>query len=183
VAGTTRQTKPGIQLTVVPRRDGSFDITESLMLPQATNLLQLQVPSSGDQLPGMMAPTTPRATNLKVLADSQSVPLEDTTVPGADNVPLTVPATRIQLTYRLSGSSVRSSPSQTNRAGAAIRPLTASSDGTLPTDITVTSGLLNAVCPLLSEPRCAVGDPPQLAIRPGIPAASALVVLQLDLPR
>ena len=53
----------------------------------------------------------------------------------------------------------------------------------LPTDVTVTSGLLNAVCPLLIETRCAIGDPPELGIQPAIPASKALVVLQLNLPR
>ncbi|GAA1149266.1 hypothetical protein GCM10009630_54640 [Kribbella jejuensis] len=180
---TSPQTKPGVELTVVPHSDGSFDITERVLLPRPTDMLQLQLPASGDQLPGMMAPTKPQVTNLKVVADDQSVPLETTSVPGADLIPLTVAAAELQLTYRLSGSTVFASPSATNRAGAAIRPLTANTDGSLPTTITVTSGLLNAVCPLLSEPRCAVGDPPHLMVRPDIPAAKALVVLQLDLPR
>lgn len=180
---TSGQTRPGVDLTVVPHRDGSFDITENVLLPRATDLLQLQLPASGEQLPGMMSPTTPRVTNLKVVADGQSVPLEATTLPGAELIPLTVAAAELQLTYRLSGSSVIASPSKRNRAGAAVRPLTANADGSLPTDITVTTGLLNAICPLLSETRCAVGDPPRLGIRQGIPAARALVVLQLDLPR
>lgn len=180
---TNEQTKPGVELTVVPHRDGSFDITERVLLPQPTGMLQLQLPASGDQLPGMMAPTRPQVTRLKVVADDQSVPLPTAGLPGADLIPLTVAASKLQLTYRLSGSTVFASPSATNRAGAAIRPLTANTDGSLPTNITVTSGLLNAVCPLLSEPRCAAGDPPHLTVEPGIPAAKALVVLQLDLPR
>lgn len=178
--GTTR---PGIDLTVVPRRDGSFDISENLMLPTATDMLPLQLPPSGEQLPGMMAPTAPRVTNLRVLADDQSVPLENTTYGGTGYIPLTVAATRVRLTYRLSASTVLATPSESRRAGAAIRPLTASADGSLPTDVKVTSGLLNAVCPLLTEPRCTVGDPPHLTIQRGIPAGKALVVLQLDLPR
>ncbi|HEY3558220.1 MAG TPA: hypothetical protein VGL05_12185 [Kribbella sp.] len=176
-------TKPGIDLTVVPLPDGSFDITENLMLPTATDMLPLQLPPSGEQLPGMMARTAPRVTNLSVLADDQSVPLENTTYAGAGDLPLTVAATRVRLTYRLSASSVLATPSESRRAGAAIRPLTASADAALPTDVKVTSGLLNAVCPLLTEPRCAVGDPPHLTIQSGIPAGKALVVLQLDLPR
>jgi len=179
----TGQTVAGIKLTAVPRPDGSFDVTENLMLPEATDILPLQVPATGEHLSGMMARTTPRVTNLKVVADNQSVPLGNTTLTGSDYIPLTVAATRIQLTYRLSGSTVLASPSEPTRAGAAIRPLTAGAENTLPTDLTVTSGLLNAVCPLLTETRCTVGDPPHLSIRPGIPADKALVVLQLDLPR
>ncbi|HET6986998.1 MAG TPA: hypothetical protein VFI00_10290 [Kribbella sp.] len=176
-------TKPGIRLVAVPRSDGSFDVTEDVMLPEAMNILQLQVPSSGEHLPGMMAKTAPQATNLKVVADDQSVPLEATTVNGAADLPLTTAATRIRLTYRLSGSVIRSTQSKPERAGAAIRPLTAGAEGTLPTSLSVTSGLLNAVCPLLTDTRCAVGDPPKLGIQPDIPASKALVVLQLDLPR
>ncbi|WP_350279278.1 hypothetical protein [Kribbella sp. HUAS MG21] len=178
----TTQTKPGIELVAVPRPDGSFDITEKVLLPAATDMLTLQLPASGENLPGLMTRTRPRVTNLKVTADEQSVPLEETTIPGADFIPLSA-ATRIQLTYRLTGSTVLATPARSTRAGAALRPLTASAEGTLPTDVTVTSGLLNAVCPLLTETRCAVGDPPRLRIQPDIPASKALVVLQLDLPR
>jgi hypothetical protein len=153
------------------------------MLPKATNRLPLQLPASGKNLPGMMAPTTPSVTNLKLIADGKSVPLGSTTITGAGFVRLTSGATKIQLTYRLSGSTVRATPSGSTRAGAAIRPLTASVESTIPTDVTITSGLLNAVCPLLDETRCAVGDPPDLTVRPGIPAGKALVVLQLNLPR
>jgi hypothetical protein len=176
-------TKPGIKLVVVPRPDGAFDITEDLMLPEATNILQLQVPTSGEHLPGMMAKTSPRVTNLKVRAQDQAIPVEKTTFSSASDVPLTTAATKIRLTYRLSGSTVRATPSTADRAGAAIRPLTAAADGTLPTDVTVTSGLLNAVCPLMTDTRCAVGDPPKLGILPNIPASQALVILQLNLPR
>ncbi|TDW18838.1 hypothetical protein [Kribbella kalugense] len=176
-------TTPGIQLTVVPQRDGSFDVTENVMLPQATDILSLQLPTSGINLPGMMSPTTPKVTNLKVLADNQFVPVENSTVAGSGDLPLTVSATRVQLTYRLSGSTILASPSVSTRASSAIRPLTSGADAALPTDIKVTSGLLNAVCPLMAETRCAVGDPPDLTIQTGLPASKALVVLQLDLPR
>jgi hypothetical protein len=175
--------KPGIKLTAVPRPDGSFDVTENLILPEATDVLPLQLPTSGEHLPGMMTPTAPRVTNLEMLADGRSVPLQNTTLVGSGDIPLTAAATRIQLRYRLSGSTVRASPSRSSRAGAAIRPLTASAESTLPADLTVTGGLLNAVCPLLTETRCAVGDPPNLTIQSGIPAGKALVVLQLNLPR
>ncbi|WP_238157162.1 hypothetical protein [Kribbella sp. VKM Ac-2571] len=183
VAPSAEQAKPGIKLTAVPRPDGSFDVTENVRLPAATDIVPLQLPGSGADLPGMMTPTKPLVTDLKLVADDKSVPLATTTITDADDVPLSFRATELLLTYRLSGSTVRATPSRTARAGAAIRPLTASADSTLPTDITVTSGLLNAVCPLLDEPRCAVGDPPHLTVRPGIPAGRALVVLQLDLPR
>jgi hypothetical protein len=158
-------------------------MTENVMLPAATDILPLQLPSSGDHLPGMMARTTPRVTNLKVVADDQSVPIENTTITAAGDLPLTVSASRIRLTYTLSGSAVIASPSTSTRASAAIKPLTSSAGGALPTDVTVTTGLLNAICPLLAETRCAVGDPPILGIQSGIPASKALVVLQLDLPR
>ena len=176
-------TKPGIRMIAVPRKDGSFDMTEDVMLPEAMNILQLQVPSSGEHLPGMMAKTSPQVTDLKVIADDQSVPVQNTTVNGSADLPLTTAATRVHLTYRLSGSVVRRTQSKPERAGAAIRPLTAITEGTLPTTFSVTGGLLNAVCPLMTDTRCAVGDPPKLGILPNIPASKALVVLQLDLPR
>jgi hypothetical protein len=177
------RTTAGITLTAAPRPDGSFDVTEIVVFAEATQILLVQTPASGEQLPGLMTPTMPRVTNLKVVADGRSVPLDDTTMTGSRNIPLLAAATKIRLTYRLTGSTVRATPSRAARAGAAIRPLAASTESTLPADVIVTSGLLNAVCPLLSEPRCAVGNPPRLGIRGSIPAGKALVVLQLDLPR
>jgi hypothetical protein len=174
--------QPGIWLTAVPRSDGSFDVIEDVLLPKATDILQLSLPSSGEHLPGMMVKTDPQATDLKVTADNRPVPLQQTSITGPEDLPLTTAARKLHLTYRLSGSVVRSGPPRPQRAGAAIRPLSSPAEGTIPTTVTVTHGLLNAVCPLLSETRCAIGDPPNLGIQPNIPAGKALVVLQLDLP-
>jgi hypothetical protein len=177
-------TRPGINMVVVPRPDGSFDITEDVVLPQATNILHLQLPSSGEQLPGMMSRTSPKATGLRLFAHGQTVPLATNEVTHPTDVPLTRAATRLRLTYRLSGSTVRRTPAKPERAASAIRPLTATSNGVLPTDLTISGGeLLNAVCPLMPQPLCAVGDPPKLSVLQGIPADKALVVLQLDLPQ
>ena len=177
-------TKPGIRLNAVPLPDGSFDITEDVMLPRATNILQVQLPNSGEELPGMMTKTSPIATNLKMQANGVHIPLATSSVTGTTDVPLTTAATNLRLTYRLSGSTVRRTESKPERASSAIRPLTAITDAGLPTNLTITGGaLLNAVCPLLTETRCAVGDPPKLSVLQGIPADKALVVLQLDLPQ
>ncbi|TCO47499.1 hypothetical protein EV646_10548 [Kribbella antiqua] len=176
------ETKPGIKMNVVPRRDGSFDVTEDVMLPKATDIIQLQLPTSGEHLPGMMTPTKPMATELQILADGQSVPLAQSVVDAPQDLPLTQAATKLRLTYRLVGSTLRRTAAKPRRAVSALRPLTAITDGMLPTNLTVTGGLLNAVCPLLTETRCAVGDPPVLGVLQGIPADKALVVVQLDLP-
>jgi hypothetical protein len=171
-------------MVVVPLPDGSFDITEEVMLPRPTNILQLQLPASGEELPGMMTKTSPKATGLRMLANGQNIPLATNEIASTTDVPLTTAATSLRLTYRLSGSTVRRTPAKPERAASAIRPLTAISGGGLPTDVTITgSGLLNAVCPLLPETRCAVGVPPKLSVLQGIPADKALVVLQLDLPQ
>ncbi len=75
-------------------------------------------------------------------------------------------------------------PSSTGRASAAIRPLTADVDGTLPTDLVVSGGgLVNAVCPLLTETRCAVGEPPGLGVpagHPGRPGARSTATEPAD---
>ncbi len=176
-------TAPGIRLTAVPRGDGSFDVTEEVMLRSSTDKLQLRLPQSGERLQGLMARTKPEATSLRIVADGDPVLLPDTEVKAARNLPLDTAATELKLTYRLSGSSARSLPSRVGRALAAISPLTAATDGTLPTNLAVSGGgLLNAVCPLMTETRCAVGEPPGLGIQQGLPADRALAVLQLDLP-
>jgi hypothetical protein len=107
----------------------------------------------------------------------------DQLVTQARDLQLVEPATELILTYRLSGSTVRSIPSEAGRASAALSPLTAGTDGTLPTNIVVSGGgLLNVVCPQLTETRCAVGEPPRMGVQRGIPADRALAVLQLNLP-
>ncbi|GAA1689220.1 hypothetical protein GCM10009745_37740 [Kribbella yunnanensis] len=175
-------TAPGIRLTAVPRTDGSFDMVEDVMLFAPVDVLQLQVPTSGEQLPGLMTKTAPRASDLQLLADDHEIPLEATTVETTRDLPLPSAATKIRLTYRLTGTTVRRTPQRPERAAAALRPLIMPAESTLPTTVSVSAGLLNAVCPLLPETRCAVGDPPALTIRPDIPVAEALVVIQLDLP-
>jgi hypothetical protein len=176
-------TTPGIRLSAVPRADGSFDITEDVVLRGATSLVQLRPPASGADLPGMTH-TEPKALGVQVKADTVPVELSPADVAEPRDLPLVTAATRLQLTYRLTGSTVSSVPSRAGRALAAISPLTAGTDGTLPTYFKVSgTGLLNATCPRLAETRCAVGTPPGLGVRPGIPADLALAVLQLDLPR
>ncbi|GAB3813325.1 hypothetical protein [Kribbella italica] len=176
-------TAPGIRLTGVPRGDGSFDVTEQVMFRTPTSTIQLQLPKSGERLQGLMARTKPEVISLQVVADGDLVTVRDTQVKAARDLQLDSPATELKLTYRLSGSSARSLPSRAGRALAAISPLTAATDGTLPTNLAVSGGgLLNAICPLLKETRCAVGEPPELGIQQGLPADRALAVLQLDLP-
>ena len=177
-------TAPGIRLTVVPRNDGSLDIIEEVVLRSEAALVRLELPRSGEQLTGMMQATKPVATALRIIADDQPVPLTSLQLTAPRDVPLTVTATRLRLTYRLTGSTVRSQPSESGRAAAAISPLTAAVDGTLPANYQISGGgLRNAVCPELTETRCAVGEPPGLGIQQGIPAEQSLVVLQLNLPK
>jgi hypothetical protein len=175
-------TAPGIRLAAVPRGDGSFDITEEVMLRSETRTLPLRLPESGERLTGMMRKTKPVATSLKITANDDPVPTEPV-LTAPQELSLPTAATHLKLTYRLSGSAVRSLPSETGRASAAIRPLTAQVDTTLPTNLTISGGgLLNAVCPEMAETRCAVGEPPGLGIQQGLPAGRALAVLQLNLP-
>jgi hypothetical protein len=176
-------TAPGIRLAAVPRGDGSFDITEDVVLRSEVALVRLQLPPSATQLVGMMKKTRPMATSLKITADDEPVPMETSQLAATRDLPLPVATTRLRLVYRLSGSTVRSLPSETGRASAAISPLTAGIDGTLPTNYQISGGgLLNASCPQMAETRCAVGEPPGLGIQQGLPANQALAVLQLDLP-
>lgn len=176
-------TAPGIRMAAVPKGDGSFDITEEVVLRNETSTIHLQLPQSGKRLAGMMRETRPVASSLKITANDDPVAMETSQLTGPQDVPLLSGATTLKLTYRLSGSSIRSLPSGTGRASAALRPLTADVDATLPTNLVISGGgLLNAVCPQMTEPRCAVGEPPGLGIQQGIPAGQALAVLQLNLP-
>jgi hypothetical protein len=173
---------PGIWLTVTPRVDGDLDVTEQVLLREPTTTLRLRPPSAGSTSPAL-ARSKPAAVEVEVVADGHIVPLEPDQVRGARDLSLTTEVSRLEISYRLIGATVRSMPSSARRALAVVAPLVAPTDGTLPTGVVLDGpGLRNANCPRLPEPRCATGEYPRMGIRREIPAELATAVMQLDLP-
>jgi hypothetical protein len=176
-------TAPGIRLTAEPRWDGSFAMTEAVVLRNATDTVPLTLPDVEAGLPALRG-TEPLVVSFSAVADGEPVVLAPAQVDSATALPLFTAVSHLVLRYRLTGTTIRSTPSGPLRALALLAPLTATADGTLPTNVVVVAGagLRNAYCPRLREPRCAVGAYPVLSVRPQIPAELAVVVLQLDLP-
>jgi hypothetical protein len=94
-------------------------------------------------------------------------------------------ADRFSLRYRLTGVTVRSTPSTAGRALAAIGPLTADLPADLPVVIVVTgSTVLGVNCPLLALDDQSCGVESAQGWRPArsLTAGSAVATVQFDLP-
>ncbi|WP_328988979.1 hypothetical protein OG394_22385 [Kribbella sp. NBC_01245] len=170
----------GIRLLVTPRPDGSFVVTERVVLRRPVSTLPLRLP---DVKQAKGAVIRPAAVDLKVSADDVAVAAAPIVVTSSTELVLGTPGTVIEFRYRLTGTTWRAEPSPPGRVLSLITPLAAGADETLPTVILVGSGLRNASCPELPEPRCAFGAQPHLTVQPDIPAGQATVILQLDLPK
>ena len=176
---------PGVRLTATPRPDGGFEVSEQVILPAPVTELLLRIAPSAAAGPAFTR-VRPRATKIQISAEDQPVPPVADVTGGPRIVTLPMPASRFELRYQISGASVRSIPSTAGRALAVLAPLTGGLDRALPvTAVVGGNGALNLRCPLLPPDRqgCATGAAPRLAIRSGLTARNALVLVQLDLPR
>jgi hypothetical protein len=172
-------------LVATPRSDGSFDVVETITVRIATGQLVLSPPIAArtETYFSAFKASTPRAEGVVVLADGDPVPLQPAAVGTRRVIVFDTPAHRIQLRYRLTGATIRSTPSKPGRALGLIAPLTADLDGSLPTRLTV-GRARNLFCPLLepAEQRCAGQFGRGLTAQPGLTAADATVLAQIDLP-
>jgi hypothetical protein len=180
--GTTRA---GIYLVATPASDGSFDVSELVLLDEPVSTLELRLPPvnlGGSEFRSLQ----PSATQVQADADDQPVVIPDSRIRGDVTVPLVTPATRFELRYRLKGVTVRSMRSVPGRAIAAIGPVTTGVPPNLPVAIRVTGqGVLNLVCPSLrlSKQACSAISPPGLRVNRSLPWRQAVVLVQLNLPR
>ncbi|TDO34230.1 hypothetical protein EV643_12815 [Kribbella sp. VKM Ac-2527] len=176
---------PGIQLVANPRSDGALDVVETITVRTPTDRLVLSPPVAARTEAAFTAlrASRPRADSVVVRAGGRPVPLRPPVVGTRRVLLLASPANRIELRYRLTGSVIRNSPSKPGRALGLIAPLTAEVDGSLPTLLTV-GRARNFFCPLLDPAlqRCAGEYREGLTSQPGLTAADATVLLQLDLP-
>jgi hypothetical protein len=176
---------PGIQLVANPRSDGALDVVETITVRTPTDRLVLSPPVAARTEAAFTAlrASRPRADSVVVRAGGRPVPLRPPVVGTRRVLLLAPPANRIELRYRLTGSVIRNSPSKPGRALGLIAPLTAEVDGSLPILLTV-GRARNFFCPLLDPAlqRCAGEYREGLTSQPGLTAADATVLLQLDLP-
>ena len=178
-------TETGILLVATPASDGTFDVSELVLLPTGTSSLAIAPPDAA-RAGRTFRVVEPMVTALQISAAGQPVLVPKARIDAPLRVGLGGSVTRIEMRYQLGGVAVRSTPSQAGRALAALGPLTEASAGDLPVAIRVNGpAVLNIECPQLrlSERACAAGKAPTMRVNRMLPLSDAVVVVQLDLPR
>jgi len=179
------QSAVGIYLAASPAADGTFVVAESLVLASPVSALKLRIPpiSQGGSVFESMHPQT---TDVQVSAGNQPVAVPDAQVTADVNPPLTVPASKFEVRYRLTGVTVRSLGSTAGRALAALGPLMSGVPPELPVATAVRGrSVLNLRCPhlRLGEQACSAGSDGNLRVNRTLPWRQSIVVVQLDLPK
>ena len=175
---------PGIRMTAKARPDGTFDVVESVVLrePQSWLVLSPPVPA------GVADAVDPKAENVRLTSEGEVVSADTDVVDGSRDVYLSAPVTRVELRYRLTGVTIRSTPSNTRRALSLIAPLSAPTDENLRVTMSVTNALVRVVlCPDLPQNRryCSPdSDPPGnvTGVVGPVAAGDSQAQYQLDLP-
>lgn len=178
-------TDAGIYLTATPASDGTFDVSEMVVLAKPADTITIQPPDVAG-LGGDFGQAQPRASQVQVSAGDQPVVIPEGSLESVTTVGLTTPVDAYELRYQLSGVTMRSVPSTAGRALGALGPLTAGVPGDLPVQIAVNgTSVRNLQCPSLrlSQQACATGELPRLRVNQSLPLRTAIVVVQLDLPR
>jgi hypothetical protein len=178
-------TEPGILLMAAPDADGRFAITELVRLAEPVTALALRpldIRAAGRGLRG----AKPIATDIELTADEQPVKLSRNRVSRPQAVTLDAPTAVFELHYVLRRVTVRTPNSTPGRALGVIGPLVAGVPGDLPVDVVVMGrSVRNLGCPSSEMVRrpCAAGQLPRLTVNRSLPHRTALIIVQLDLPR
>jgi len=177
-------TEPGILLVASPESDGSFDVLELVRLGSPVTALTLR-PAPVDRAGQQFASVVATATAVQVSAGDQPVVVPAATVDSTTSLP--VPdVDHFELRYRLTGVTVRSTPSTAGRALAAIGPLTGGVDDDLPVHV-IASGdtVLGLNCPMLplSQQSCGGHVPTGPSIEHEMPWHLAVTTVQFNLPQ
>lgn len=175
---------PGIRMIAKARADGTFDVVESIVLrePQSWLVLSPPVPA------GVAKTVKPVAEDVRLTSEGEVVSADTDVVDGSRDIYLSAPVTRVELRYRLTGVTIRSTASNARRALSLIAPLSAPTDDSLRATMTVTNALVRVVlCPELPETRryCSPDtDPPGnvTGVVSNVAAGDAQAQYQLDLP-
>jgi hypothetical protein len=177
-------TDPGILLSATVAGDGSFEVTELIRLPEPAATLTIAPPDLKDIGRGF-GRVRPLVSAVTASADGHRVSAPER-VRGRLKLVASGGMTRWELHYRLSGIVVRSVPSRTGRALAALRPLSVSLPANLPVALAVTGQpAINLICPKLplADQICYVGVPSDLRVVRPLAFRYAVVLVQLNLTR
>jgi hypothetical protein len=174
---------PTAHLEAVSRPDGSFDVVETVTFRKPQNWLLVAPPQPSAGGP-TMATAKPRAVNLRLTSDGRPVGTATQEITQQLDLRFDETVQQIELHYRLTGATVRSTPAPAGRALALLAPLSRASDETLRTTLTIRGAAVrNLYCPLLppNQRLCAASEGPQRGVVSSVAAGQAQVVVQLDL--
>jgi hypothetical protein len=179
-------TSTGIHVVAAARADGTLDVAETIVFGRTRNRLRLAPPRAADGGAAFSA-AQPKAEMVQVTVDGQPLPLMSGEVDRLRDILLPTPASKVELRYHLTGAMVRSIPSVAGRGLVILAPLTAPTDATLPTNLSIGGGptVRNVTCTRLAPARrlCATGSLSQMQPLSGLAAGDATFVVQLDLPK
>jgi hypothetical protein len=179
-------TSTGIHVVAAARADGTFDVAETAVFGRTRNRLRLAPPRSADG-GAIFSTARPKAEMVQVTINGQPLSLKTGRVEELLDLVLPAPASKVELRYHLTGATVRSIPSVAGRGLAMLAPLTAPTDETLPTTLSIGGGPMvrNITCPRLPPARrlCGAGGGSRMQPPAGLVAGDAVFVVQLDLPK
>ena len=176
-------TEPGILLVASPASDGSFNVLERIRLASPASSLTLR-PATVGRAGSQFASASAVASQVQVTAGDEPVNVPGAAITAATTLPV-AEGDRFEVRYRLTDVTVRSTPSTSGRALAAIGPLTGGVNDDFPVLFIASGGtVLGLSCPLLplSERSCGSHVQPGLGVQHELPSALAITTVQFNLP-
>ena len=171
-------------MTARPNPDGSFFVSEVIILPAAVTEVAVRPASIGDAGIGFER-LRPAATNVEVTAGGQGLVVPDGPITSEVTLHWSSPTKQVQLRYRLSQVSVASAHAKPGRALAAFGSLLGRMPADLPVTVVVTGKtVLSLTCPQLplATMTCGAGKAPQFRTLQPIPFDRSRVLVQYDRP-
>lgn len=176
-------TEPGILLIASPASDGSFNVLERIRLARPASTLTLR-PATVSLAGPQFASAPAFASQVQVTAGGQPVNLPGAAITAATTLRV-AEGDQFEVRYQLTDVTVRSTPSTTGRALAAIGPLTGGVNDDFPVLVIASGGtVLGLSCPLLSisERSCGSHVQPGLGVQRELPSALAITTVQFNVP-
>jgi hypothetical protein len=183
-SGSSPVGNPGIAITARPDPDGSFFVSEVIILPAAVTEVAVRPASIGDAGIGFQR-LRPNATNVEVTAGGQALVVPDGPITSEVTLHWASPTKQVQLRYRLSQVSIASAHAKPGRALAAFGSLLGRMPADLPVTVVVTGkNVLSLTCPQLplATMACGAGKAPQFRTLQPIPFNRSRVLVQYDRP-
>ncbi|GAA1478342.1 hypothetical protein GCM10009623_27880 [Nocardioides aestuarii] len=171
--------RPGVHLTAAADSDGDLRVVEQVVSTEPLRSVRVAPPP-----PPEGSTTAPQLTDVRISADGERVPFAAGTI-GEGGVAVRLPggATRLELTYRVTGAGFHSDAAPAGRTSFSLRPATERtvSDLRVVTEVRG-EGVLGVVCPEVPQAQrlCGVEGGRGWRTRP-VPVSQSAVVALVDL--